>query len=58
MTIFSNIENVNATYIPLASEFSGVLIKLVLMYTATGKKVNLGIGKSRAKIPVLHEENR
>ena len=50
------LESVKTTYIPLASEFSGLMIKLVLMYTAKGKKVNLGIGKSGAKFPVSHEK--
>jgi hypothetical protein len=52
------LESVNTTYIPLASEFSGLMIKLVLLYPAKGKKLNLGIGKSGAKFPVSHEENR
>lgn len=52
------LESVNTTYIPLVSEFSGLVIKLVLMYTAKGKKVNLGIGKSGAKVVVSHKENR
>lgn len=51
------LESINTTHIPLVSEFAGLVMKLVLMYTAKGRTINLGVGKSGAKIPASYKEN-
>ena len=51
------LECIKTTYVPLVSEFAGLVMKFVLRYTAKGKTINLGVGKSGARVSEQHKDN-
>ena len=50
------LEGIKTTYVPLISEIAGLIMKLILWYTAKGKNINFGVGSSGAKASEQHQD--